>query len=255
MTLKRFLSAFFAVYIAGGAIVNVLLGPPGMSGEFTGDPKSRAAYEHYLEVVKSEPYKLWQQNPDMHPPDATPHLADNIAFVQAFETHEDFQAEMHRRERYKLSIECFHVVMMTVLFIGIGRRPLTGFLDKGIEQVRTRIAQAEAARNEAAQRRLAAETAIGRVDDEKAKILADGRRLIEQEVALIHDVTQQAVAQVRQSAQDRAHEEQQQAAMRVREAIFDAAANRIAERFRAAASEANHHVLIAEFARELEGRR
>ena len=253
--LKRFLSIFFAVYIVVGAILNVSYGPPGMSAEFDRDPKNRAAYEHYLEVIKSEPYKLWQQNPTLNPPEATLHLEQNIAFVDAFEAHEDFQKEMERRERYKLSVECFHVAMMTILLVTLARRPLAKFLDQGIEQIRLRIATAEAAREEAAQRRRVAEEAIGRLDDEKTFIRTEGQRLVEQELAEIHEVTEQSVAYVRQAAADRAREEEQMAAMQLREALFDAAVGRIVGKFRADASDADHHVLIAEFARELENRR
>lgn len=250
--LKRFLLIFVVVYVGGGILINIAFGPPGMSKSFMGDHDTVAAYEHYLEVVKSEAYKLWRQNPGLHPPEATPHLADDIRFVEQFEAREDFQHEMHRRERYKLAIETFHVVMMTLLVVKLARRPLARFLDTGVDHIRRRIAHAEAARAEAAKRHETAEAAIERLEAEKAQIAGDGQKLIELELAEITDATERSVEHVRLAAQDRVREEELLATIRLRDQLFDTAVAHIVERFQAQASEADHHRLIADFAHELE---
>jgi F0F1-type ATP synthase membrane subunit b/b' len=249
--LKRFFLLYFGLYLGGMLLINLLFGPPGMSRQFTSDPVTREAYEHYLEIIKSERYKRWQQNPQIDPA-ATPGLPEQIEFVQAFETRPFFQAEMRRRERYRISGEMFHVAMMLLLIIKFARRPLLRFLDQGIDRVRQQIAQAEAARREAMQRRSSAAEAIARLDEEKARIEQEGRLLMDQDLAQIHTLTEQSVAHVLEAAEDQKREEMQAAMLRLRAELVDRAVQRIVDRFESEASEREHQLLLTQFVDEVE---
>lgn len=246
-SVKRFLLIFVAVYVVIGLGVNMLYGPPGFSNEFMEDYRDET--DRYLEIVKSEEYKLWQENPDVNPPG--PALEQQIAFVDDFEGNPDFRREMARRERYNAITDWFNVIMLTVLVVVLARGPVATFVSGMVAAERERIETIERKRSAAARRKSEAERKLEQLRDEQKRADASASNRIVEERAEIEQSTEDSLRQLRQEAEDRRRHEELLAQRRLKALVADEAIAILERRYREEHSTEQNDALIEQFLQEL----
>ena len=246
---KRFLIIYFGVYLAVSILINVTLGPPGMSEAFL--ERFKEDYDRYLTITKSEDYVRWQERPGLIAPEGA--LVDNIAYVQRFETTPEFAQERDRRYWYGTAVDFFRFVMIIILAWYFGKAPLLRFLDNQREAIRRRLEQAEAARAQAAEQQRAAMEKLAGLEDERARMYSEADARVAQEEAAARESTQQSLALLEQETQDRIRHEELLARQALKAALVDRAIALIQEQYVHERSPERESILIDDFARHLEG--
>jgi len=244
---KRYLLIFFGIYIGVGLIANFLMGPPGFSKAY--QQKYKAEHERYLEIVKSDEYKLHAQRPALHPFD--PALT---AFIEEYEGREEFKREKLRQALYHNFFQFFTFIMLVVLAVHFGRKPLLDFLDGQIADLRVKIDRAKQTREAAAQRKQGAQEKMGRLHEEKEETARETEALIAREKAQFEDLTRLTLGHVDRETEDRKREEEHAAAQRVKEELVAQSIDLLVERYKAQASPQVDLAQIDQFIREVERR-
>lgn len=209
---KRYLLIFFGVYIGGALLANFLWGPPGLSREY--EKQYGKEHEHYLEIIKSDAYKLYAQRPELNPLD--PAL---VTFVGTYTGREAFKKEEHRQAIYHNFFEFFQVIMVLTLVVHFARKPLLNFLDAQIAEVRTKLERVEQARQDAAQRKQQAEEKARSLPDAKERTARETEALIARERARFEEMARFALETLDKETEDRKQEEQHAAALRVKQEL------------------------------------
>ena len=241
---KRYLLVFFALYLGGAVLGNVLLGPPGYSKAYMSN--YRAEHDHYLEIVKSGAYKIWKERPHLHELDA-----DKIGFVNQYEASPEFRAERKRQTQYRLFFSFFTTLAVTVLAVHFGHRPLMAFLDAQIAEVRAKIEHAEQARNDAASRKQAAEAQVAQLPAQRDAIGRETAALAAREQAAIEETTRLTLERIERETEDRKLEEEHAAALRLKEELVDEAIRLFITRYRATVSHEDEEAQVDRFIRDL----
>lgn len=246
---KRFLIVYFGVYLAVSILINVTLGPPGMSEAFT--KRFKQDYDRYLTIAKSEDYLRWRERPELMQPDTA--LVDNIAFVERFEATPEFNAEQTRRYWYGTAVDFFRFIMIAILAWYFGKAPLLRFLDNQREAIRRRIEQAESARAHAAEQQRAAMEKLAGLEDEKARMYREADARVAQEETAARESTAQSLALLEQETEDRIRHEEILAQQALKAALVDRAIAMIQEQYVQERTPERESILIDDFARHLEG--
>lgn len=247
---KRFLLAFVGVYVVIGLAVNMLYGPPGFSNEFLNDYRNEA--DRYLEIVKSERYKLWKENPEVNPPD--PELQQQIAFVERFQANPDFREEMERRDHYNAISDWFNVIMLTVLVVVLARGPVASFVSGMVATERERIENIERERSAAARRKSEAERKLEQLIDEERRANEAAAARIADETAQVELSTEETLNQLRQESEDRRRHAELLAQRRLKAILADEAIAILEQRYRSDESPEQNEALIEQFLQELSER-
>lgn len=246
-SVKRFLLAFVAVYVVIGIGVNVLYGPPGFSSEFLEEYRSET--DRYLEIVKSDAFKLWEENPEANPPGSE--LERQIAFVEEFRSNPAFRAELDRRERYRTISDWFNVIMLTVLVVVLARGPIARFVAGMVASERQRIEGVERKRSAAARRKAEAERKIELLEVERAKAAEQAAARIADEIREVESSTEEALRQLRQETEDRQRNAELQAQRRMKSMLADEAIAILTERYRSERSPEKTEMQIDQFLHDL----
>lgn len=245
---KRFLLGYFVAYVAVATLVNVFLGPPGMSSEFLDAYKQE--YDRYLEITKSVPYKKWEQRPHLNPPDES--LQAQIDFVDEFRALPAFQAEEDRRFWYSLILDFFNVFMVILLALRFARRPLVGFLDSSVAKIKAELDRARQARETADARLRAAEASIGRLPEEKAAVESQMLTRAEELRRETEALTEKSLELLRRETEDRLEHERALAVQAMKRELVEEAVSSIAERARAENGGREDAALVDDFVVQLE---
>lgn len=252
---KKFLLIYFVVYLAISLGWVAIYKSPGFSTAYL--EQYAADHEHYLEIVKSDPYKHYEQRPHLieqyyegnpHAIPAYDDLKAGIAFVEEYTARPEYQAEAQRTARYNLFFEFLNALAVVVLAGWFGWRPLMRFLDQQIEGVRARMDRAENRRKAATERLEAAKAQLDRLDEEKAQIQEQAMALTEQERASAAEMTERVLALVAQEADERAALERVAAAQELWADLIGQAAAKLEEELRRGADEATQDQMVREFA-------
>jgi F0F1-type ATP synthase membrane subunit b/b' len=163
---KRFLIGYAVIYMIVATGMNVVLGPPGMSKEYLSQYKSD--YDRYIDIQKSDEYKLWVERPELHEPNAS--LQADIDFAEKVEANTDFQDEEKRRYRYDLLFDFFNAGMLIYLIVHFSRKPIAGLLDGMIGQIETALNKAETALTQSNEELANAENKLGNLAKEEADL-------------------------------------------------------------------------------------
>ena len=226
---KRFLLIFFGVYVGVGLLANFAAGPPGLSKAYLAQYK--VEHERYLEIVKGDEYKLHVQRPVLHPVDPAVKT-----FVEAYEGREEFKQEKRRQAGYQFFNELFTCIMLTVLAVRFGWKPLVKFLDDQVALVRAKIAEAERGRADAAGRKQAAQDTLDRLPEEQARTVRETDAVIAQEQAEFEAMTQATLERIDREVEERKREEEEAAAYRVKQELLNQVTDLLAQRYLAGAS-------------------
>ncbi len=245
---KRFLIGYAAVYVAVAVILNVTLGPPGLSKEYLENYKDD--HDRYIGITKNEGYKRLLQNPEAGAGDEA--LAEAAAFAAEYEARESFIAEDERRALYQILFDTFNVLMLIVLFVRFGRRPFVEFLDAGVEEVRKRIDEVEKARKEAQERRADAQRKVDVLGEEEAQLEAEAEIHMREMHRSSEESLSHSLALLQQETEDRIRQERLAAERAMKEELIEAAMTKFAERYKAEQSAEGEAALIDRFMKQLE---
>lgn len=245
---KRFFLIFFAVYVVGAAAIIVLYGPARYSRAYMDQYEDE--HQRYLEITKSEAYKLHRQRPALHPAEGK--LADDVAFVEEYESREAFQQEQRRIFLFNLLFDVYNSVAGVVIIVWFGKEPLLNFLDEKIDDVRRRIKRSEDARAQAAKQKAEAESKLQGLAEEKQRIEAQIDEAIQTEKQGIAAFTEQNLKLIAVETEERKQREARQAAMQMKTEIVDRSVNRLSERLRKELTDADQAALVEQFVTRLE---
>ncbi|MBN2311770.1 MAG: ATP synthase F0 subunit B [Candidatus Hydrogenedentes bacterium] len=240
---KRFLLWYFGVYLVVAVGATVVLGPPGLSGAYM--EKYAHEHEHYLEIVKSDAYKLYIERPALHPPDDA--LAGRLGFVEQYEQRPEFLSEQNRMHVRGLFYEFFNALAVVVMAVRFARGPLLAFLDKRAAEIGARIDQADRAQREAAAQKEDAQAKMARVDEERSRIAEEGQGLASREAEAIAAGTEEQAAQIAEDTEARKRLEARRAAMQLKRDLVGKSIELLEARLKAEASEARENVLVDHF--------
>ena len=247
---KRFLGVLLLAYVVIGMGALAVLGGPGLSKPYR--EQHGRDHEHYLEIIKSDAYKLHQQAPKAHPADAQ--LQERLDFVEAYENRPEFQTEERRLARRDLFFDLLNVLTVAMIAVRFGRKPLLGFLDQQIEKVQGRIAKAKEDRETAARRRAEAEARLQAIEQDAAHIAEQAEQLAGQETQAIQDGTGLQLTQIDHETEQRKELEERRAAATVRRELVEQSIALVEQRLRAEGTGLREDALLNQFVRGLEGR-
>ncbi len=245
---KRFFLIFFGVYLVVAVLWAAFMGPPGMSEEYLDEYK--AGHEHYLQVVKSDAYKIHKERPHLHPAEGK--LKRDVIFVEKYEALEDFQAEQKRISLFELVFSIVNAGMVVILAVRFGRKPLLGFLDEKIDDIRQKLDRSESARAKAAELRAAAEDNVARLDAQRQKVEEQAGEMIKDEKARLAEGTRLALEQLDEETEARKHAEERRAAMLVKEELVTQSVEQLAKELQTTLTPQDQDGLFDEFLGRLE---
>lgn len=251
---KRFLLILAVVAVVGWVIGNMLFGPPGLTADYLETHKD--AHEHYIEIIKSEDYKLYVERPALHGPEQSdnPDLARMIAFADEYEALEEYQEQQHRIEIYNLYFDFFNAALLLVLAVYFGRKPLLNLIDTQIKELRERMEELAKRRAEAESRRAAAQKERDRLPEIRQQMRDEAERALERDILQLTEANRERLEQMRHELEDRKAEEVLNAARKVKRELVDAAIRDIEESYRAGKAPEHHVQLVDDFCQRLEQR-
>lgn len=289
MSTKKKLLIFLAVYLVIAGVVVALYKSPGYSSAYMKSPykvegventayqaylktihaphmherTTQQVHDHYLEIIKSDAYKHWEQRPidevirkeyerRPHMQPSYDRLMAGIKFVEEYESRPEFKAEKARMGTYDLFFSFFNAIALLILAVWFGWKPVRNLLDEQAEGVQIRIEGAESARSEAEKRRKQAETKLAELEAEKAEITRQNEALAEMEKTKVEELTANALAQIDAETEERKRMEQQHAAVQVRQELVEQAISRMTETLKREANEERQAAFVKYFVSELD---
>ena len=256
---KRFLLIFFGVALVVWIGINAVLGPPGLSNAYLygedGEGGLKTEHDHYLNIIKSDPYKLYKQRPHLHDPhaaDAPEGLAADIEFVEHYEAGEVFQAEEHRRAFYDMLFDFFNAALVVIIVVYFGRKPLLKFLDEQLAELREKMETLAQARQSAEARKREAEDKLDKLSEEEAEIDAATDARLAKEMAELEESNQRSLEIMQRELEDRKRDEGQAAAMLVKEELVNQAIAKLIDDYKANDTAEQQADLIEQFAGDVE---
>jgi F-type H+-transporting ATPase subunit b len=245
---KRFLLLFFLVYVVGAVAIIVLFGPPGYTSAYMDQYKE--AHQRYIEITQSEAYKLHRERPDLHPAEGK--LAEDVAFVEKYESREAFQQEGRRIFIYNLLFDFYNAGAVVILAVRFGTKPFLNFLDERIDDIRRRMKKSEDGRARAAKQRAEAEAKLKGLPKDKEQIETQIDEAIRAEKEGLQALTDENLKLIAVETEERKQREARQAAMQMKAEIVERSVNNLTERLRRELTEADQAALIDQFVDRLE---
>jgi F-type H+-transporting ATPase subunit b len=276
--IKRFFLIYGVVYFAGVFGGLALFGGPNISADFLDVDDNRERYQRYLEIIKSDEYKLYLEMAGEAPPEeasealqaaiARAHaeaeaerrdtlerqLADHIGFVHEFEEGPAFQAEERRRFWGGLYFDFFNAAAVAALVLRFTAKPLLNVLDQHIAEIRNRIDHARRAREEAEARKAQAAERLEHLEQDEEEISARAGEVAEREAAEVKELERQGIDQIDQETEERVRMESHNARLAFRALVVERAVELVAERYREHAGPERQGALVEDFVRGLENR-
>ena len=249
---KRFMlilgTVSFVVWIVG----SILMGPAGLSKDYLevfGDQ-----HDEYLEIIKSQEYKLYRQRPHLHEP-GLPHVPENFAqqlnFVETYLAQPEYQSELRRMHIYEVFFNVFNSLILIAILWRFARQPLLQFLDSGLERLQKRMESSSEERRKSELRLLEAKEKLGHVDEERAKVLAETEQRLNRELEALQEMNEQSLTMLDLEFSDRKQHEYHTAAMQVKSDIVNEAITQLENRYRNNLNEANQAVMLQMFIADL----
>ncbi|MFP4500574.1 MAG: hypothetical protein ACLFTT_06195 [Candidatus Hydrogenedentota bacterium] len=270
---KRFLLIFFGgAFLAWLALV-LLFGPSGyssayMEGTFEFDGREiprQEAHDEYLIIIKSLPYKLYDQRPHLHPPEperdpekdraGIEHITEREArFVEAYEAQEAFQRENTRRGWFEFLYRALNVILIVILIWYFGRPPLKRWIEAEVNSERATLDEAAQARSAAEERLAKAQESVDNLPEEREQVAADTQAQITRELEQVEEANQQSLALARQEVEDRKRNEELAAAYLVKKELVYQSIDEVIERLRKESTPERQSAWLRQFLSELEHR-
>lgn len=254
---KKFLLILATVAIVGCIAINVAFGPPGLSRPYLDQYK--VDHDHYLKIIKSAPYKLHNERPELNQPDAPNAItSQDLAFVEGYLQRDAFKAENHRIGIYDFLFDFFNAALVLALIVRFAKKPITKFLDEQIDALREKMNRAQTERQSAQTRRQDAQTQLELIPHEQERIDDETKAQLTRDFAVMEEDSKKNIALLERERKDRIHEEEVAAEKAVKRELVEHAITRIVNRYTektAAGTNADHQSnLIEQFVRDLESK-
>jgi F0F1-type ATP synthase membrane subunit b/b' len=226
--IKNYYVRVFIAYVVFIVVGFVLFGSPMLSKEYMKEHGKDHA--RYLEIIKTDAFKAYEERPELHPLPAK--LEEDAKFVEHYREQPAFE---HEERRIWWYIE-FSKVLNTVIFIlllkGLVGKPLLNFLDAQIQAIRSSLAEAEKARAEAAQLKVAAQAKMDTWTKTEARVLENSEATIAAQLAKIHEESEYAKALMIKQTEDRKQAELHAAARTIKTELVTESIRVLEERYR-----------------------
>lgn len=245
---KKFLVGFLLVYLVVSVLLNLTLGPSGMSKDYLKEYK--ANHDRYLETIKLDAYKRWRQRPELNPPDNG--LADRIAFVSEYTARPKYVAEQQRRGTYGLLTDFFNVAMVIFLVFHFARKPVRELVEGMIESVRSTLDRARREREEAAQHKANTQAKLDGLPAQKSDLDEQTAQRIKEMREEDANTVGQRLSNLNRETEDRCVHEETLARLELRRELVDQAIDVLVQRFRSETAPEEHSVLIDQFVQRME---
>lgn len=244
---QRYMMVYFGIYIVIALALLVTLGPTSMSAEYLSVHKSD--HDRYVDTTKLDEYKHWQQRPALVESNAA--FAETIAFMESYTSNPEFIAEQRRRMLYDLASDFFRALMVLVLLIHFGRKPIAELLDGLIENVRTALERAHEKRAEADERKQASQAKLEDLPDEQAELEAQTTQRVEEMRRQAALSTGESLSILNRETEDRIQREETLARAQLKRELVDAAIETLAERYQTHTSPEEEDALVEQFVQHL----
>lgn len=245
---KRFLIVYFAVYTLGGFAGMWAWGPPDFSAAYR--EQYGQEHERYRAVAGNEHYRLYKENPAMHPLEG--HLAEEAAFAADYTARPEYLAERKRIDAYIAFFDYYNTIAVVILAWGAGWAPLRGFLDRKIAQYKERIEQARQARTEAEAALAEANRLAADLPAEIAQIEAQGAEIAAAAVTQAEEATATIAQHLEEEAADRRALVERRAQLAIRRELVDRALEHVEKELAEHLTPERQTALIRQFTDGLE---
>ena len=246
---KRFLLVFFVVYMAGGIVWSLLFGPPGLSSDYL--ERYKGDHEQYLEITKSDWYKLYLQRPKLHPP-ANVRQERQAAFVDEYAHRPAFVEESKRAALFQSFFEFYNAIAVVIIAVRFGRKPFLAFVDQQVSDLRAKMEKARAAREAASSRCGKARAIIDGLEADKARLDGQTREVVAEDAKAIGEGREHILAQIDEETESRKRLEEHHAAMRLKRELVDRAIAELTDHLKASPSPQRQATMLEQFMRGLE---
>lgn len=250
---KKFLKLYFSVAIGVWAVLAFTVGPGDLSCDYRREYKED--HDRYLQIIKSVPYKRYEQRPHLNeageegiPED----IAEQVAFVKEYESREEFQHEKFRSSFYTAFFKWFNAFLVVWLAWRLGKAPLLRVLDNQISELRDKIAAARNAREAATERKKAAAAKLDHMTEEDNRVLAEAEERLARETADLEEQQQRRLEIMNRELEDHKAEEEHAALMAVKAELVNKAVDELLQRYQASNDAALQTKLVDAFTADLE---
>lgn len=233
MSTKKFLYTLLVVYVVAAVVGVALFRSPGLSSAY--QKEFGKEHKEFLKIKKSDWFKAYEERPKLHPP-INDEQREAIEFAEHYEANPRFQAEEARAFWYMVYFRVLNSGVFVTLIGFALRKPLTGFLDGKIAEIRADLDGAAKAREEAAQLKASAREKIDKWETVHANIQKQADATLETELAKVRDEFEQARAQLEKELADRRQAEQYRAERTLKTELVEQAVATIENRYRTEAT-------------------
>ncbi len=247
---KRFLVILGVAYLVCGVVLIITLGPPGLTRKYRDTYKDD--HERYLEVSKSDAYKLYAELRPLaqreglpqenviekvyreHPGLALPQsaLAAGIAFVDEYTQRPEYVQEQRRMAWFGALFDWLNTLTVLALILRFAPKPLFAMLDAKIASLQKRIDASAKARADATARKTAAQAQVDGLDEDKERLEEEGEALLARVLGDIHEEAGEAIEQIARDGASRKQEEEHRAFLHVKEDLVEKTLDLVAKRYR-----------------------
>ncbi|MCX5757936.1 MAG: hypothetical protein NTU83_05425 [Candidatus Hydrogenedentes bacterium] len=233
MSMKKFLKIVLAVYIIGAIIGVALFRSPNLSAAY----KKQYGKEHaeFLKIKKTPWFKAYEERPKLHPPIDKRQLED-IETVENYESRSEFQAEETRIFRYVIYFRVLNSGVFVALIAFALRKPLMGFLDDKVAEIRSDLDSAAKAREEAARLKAQSRDRVEKRESVEAAIQKEADLSLQRDLAKIRLEFEQSRAQLDKELTDRRQAERYRAERTIKTELVQEAITALENRYRTEAT-------------------
>jgi F0F1-type ATP synthase membrane subunit b/b' len=249
MSPKKFLIVFGVVSLVIWIAGNVALGPPGLSGDYLDQGQNKKDHDHYLSIIKSTPYKLYDQRPALNMAGIS---EVDRNFVLEYESRPALIAQKVRITRYENFFDLFNMMLLIILAVHFGKKPLLNFLDTQIALTKEKFEAAMEEHETAKTRKQTAEEKLASLAGEKAEIERETQAHLERELAELEKANQHSLSVMERETNDRKKGEAHAAAQQVKRELVRQALENLESHYQAGATEAHQAALIDQFTGDVE---
>jgi len=255
LTGKQFLLIVAVLALIGWRVGNDIYGPPGLSEDYL--EQYKADHEHYLEIVKSIPYKKYEQRPHLNDPADSdiPGFEERVAFVEEYEQREAYQEELHRIHTYELFFEIFNAFLVIAIAIRFGWRPLVNMLDTRIADLRERMEARRKAREAAVARAGEAAEKLESLPEEEERMVQESERTLIRELEELRELHHARLQEVKQELADQRDDLVKAEERKLRRQLFDQAVAGLEAELSGGVSAEVQDAYVEDFTQAVEGAR
>jgi F0F1-type ATP synthase membrane subunit b/b' len=220
------------LYIVGIAVGLAMFKSPSFSAAFRQEHGKEL--DRYFAIVKSEPFKLYEQRPHLYPLEGK--LLEDAEWAEHFREMEAFEHEEHRIALYVRFFNVLNSTVFILYLVALIGKPLTGYLDVQIQAIRQKLGDAAAARAKAGERKTAARARLDAWPQEEAALNAETGAEIAHRVEEIATSEAEARATLERQVAERKQAELNVLARTIRKELVSEAVARLEERYKAEVS-------------------